>query len=134
MTAPWLLISRKTCIRTHDCKCWRCCCWRTCDPLYQKSGLDRQASFDVYPYMPSKSFTSFSFSLHNRFACKTFMVSTVPKKKAQRRILETLRNEIDLLRSLDHPNIVRAYESYEVGQDLHLVMELCRGGGELLSL
>ena len=65
-----------------------------------------------------------------RFACKTFMVSSVPKKKAQRRILETLRNEIDLLRSLDHPNIVRAYESYEVGQDLHLVMELCRGGGE----
>ncbi|CAM9510307.1 unnamed protein product [Ectocarpus sp. 13 AM-2016] len=62
------------------------------------------------------------------FACKTFMVSSVPKKKAQRRILETLRNEIDLLRSLDHPNIVRAYESYEVGQDLHLVMELCRGG------
>eukprot|EP00752_Nemacystus_decipiens_P008893 g7938.t1 len=62
------------------------------------------------------------------FACKTFMVSSVPKKKAQRRILETLRNEIDLLRSLDHPNIVRAYESYEVGQDLHLIMELCRGG------
>ncbi|CAN0196786.1 unnamed protein product, partial [Ectocarpus sp. 4 AP-2014] len=62
------------------------------------------------------------------FACKTFMVSSVPKKKAQRHILETLRNEIDLLRSLDHPNIVRAYESYEVGQDLHLVMELCRGG------
>lgn len=58
------------------------------------------------------------------------MVSSVPKKKAQRRILETLRNEIDLLRSLDHPNIVRAYESYEVGQDLHLVMELCGGGGE----
>ena len=65
-----------------------------------------------------------------RFACKTFMVSSVPKKKAQKRILETLRNEIDLLRSLDHPNIVRAYESYEVGRDLHLVMELCNGGGE----
>ncbi|CAN0131420.1 unnamed protein product [Laminaria digitata] len=62
------------------------------------------------------------------FACKTFMVSSVPKKKAQKRILETLRNEIDLLRSLDHPNIVRAYESYEVGRDLHLVMELCTGG------
>lgn len=61
------------------------------------------------------------------------MVSSVPKKKAQRRILETLRNEIDLLRSLDHPNIVRAYESYEVGQDLHLVMELCGGGGERSS-
>lgn len=60
------------------------------------------------------------------------MVSSVPKKKAQKRILETLRNEIDLLRSLDHPNVVRAYESYEVGRDLHLVMELCTGGGELM--
>ena len=72
--------------------------------------------------------TPFDFRI--RFACKTFMVSSVPKKKAQKRILETLRNEIDLLRSLDHPNIVRAYESYEVGRDLHLVMELCTGGGE----
>lgn len=58
------------------------------------------------------------------------MVSSVPSKSAQRRILGTLRNEIDMLRSLDHPNIIRAYESYEVGRDLHLVMELCTGGGK----
>lgn len=64
-----------------------------------------------------------------RFACKTFLVSSVPKRNQQRHILDTLRNEIDLLRSLDHPNIVRAYESYQIGQDLHLIMELCRGGG-----
>ncbi|CAM9326735.1 unnamed protein product [Ascophyllum nodosum] len=62
------------------------------------------------------------------FAVKTFTVTNGPSKAAQRRILATLRNEIDLLTSLDHPNIIRAYESYEIGKDLHLVMELCRGG------
>lgn len=58
------------------------------------------------------------------------MVSSVRNRAQQRRILDTLRNEIDLLRRLDHPNIIRAYEAYEVGRDLHLIMELCQGGGK----
>ena len=41
-----------------------------------------------------------------------------------------LLNEMGMQRSLDHPNIVRVYESFEdieAGQ-VHIVMELCTGG------
>ena len=39
-----------------------------------------------------------------------------------------LRNEMEILRSLDHPNVVRAYEIVESGGSIHLIMELCEGG------
>jgi len=41
---------------------------------------------------------------------------------------EELRNEIDILKSLDHPNIVRPIETFELGKNLFITMELCSGG------
>jgi len=42
--------------------------------------------------------------------------------------LEELDNEIKVLRSLDHPNIVKAYEVYHGKRNIHIVMEHCSGG------
>ena len=43
--------------------------------------------------------------------------------------LEELKNEIRILRSMDHPNIVKAYEVYLCkNKQIYLVMELCDGG------
>lgn len=39
-----------------------------------------------------------------------------------------LRNEIELLRRLDHPNVVRLHETNEDGDAIFLLMELCWGG------
>ena len=36
--------------------------------------------------------------------------------------------EIQLLNQLDHPNIVKYYESYNSEDFYYLVMELCTGG------
>jgi calcium-dependent protein kinase len=35
---------------------------------------------------------------------------------------------VDVLKSLDHPGIVRAFETFELDYRLAIVMELCRGG------
>ena len=43
-----------------------------------------------------------------------------------------LLKEISILRSLDHPNIIRVYEFFEDFKRLYLVMEYC-GGGELFT-
>ena len=42
--------------------------------------------------------------------------------------LRELRNEIEVLKTLDHPNIVRAYESFQKKKNIFLIMEICTGG------
>ena len=46
--------------------------------------------------------------------------------------LEFIRQEVQILSELDHPNIVKYYEQYEDSRYLYLVMEYC-SGGELLD-
>lgn len=41
--------------------------------------------------------------------------------------IDRFRQEMNLMKSLDHPNIVRLYETFEDASDIHLVMEYCAG-------
>jgi calcium-dependent protein kinase len=43
-------------------------------------------------------------------------------------IVQELKNEIEVLRSLDHPNIVKLHEVYTYHKQIYLVLELCDGG------
>ena len=47
--------------------------------------------------------------------------------------IEDLKEEMRILHSLDHPNIVKYYEMYDDVKYLYLVMEHCPGG-ELFDL
>lgn len=60
------------------------------------------------------------------FALKTLSVA---KLKVD---MDELRQEIDILKRLDHPNIVKVYETFEEEGLFHVVMELCCGG-QLIS-
>ena len=40
---------------------------------------------------------------------------------------EEIRNEISVLRSLDHPNIMKIYEFYEDNEKMYLITEFCGG-------
>jgi serine/threonine protein kinase len=42
--------------------------------------------------------------------------------------ISELKNEVEMLQSLDHPHIVRAIETFEHANQLFVVMELCSGG------
>ena len=46
--------------------------------------------------------------------------------------LEAIFDEIDILQKLDHPNIVRYYETYIDEKYIYIVMEYI-GGGELFD-
>ena len=39
-----------------------------------------------------------------------------------------MMNEIDCLKDLDHPNILRMYESYECEKRYYIVTDISRGG------
>ena len=57
-----------------------------------------------------------------------YALKTIDLKHICKEYIDELRNEIDILRTLDHPNIVKAYETYEYRRKLFLIMELCSGG------
>lgn len=39
-----------------------------------------------------------------------------------------VRREVDILRRLDHPNIIRLYEAFEDDATIYIVLEVCEGG------
>ena len=42
--------------------------------------------------------------------------------------LEKFKREIEILKKLDHPNIIKLYEVFESDRSLYLIMEECKGG------
>ncbi|GMH66284.1 hypothetical protein TrST_g8833 [Triparma strigata] len=55
-----------------------------------------------------------------------FAIKSIRKKKVGK--LDVLKREIDILKEVDHPNIIKLHEVYEDEKYLHLVTELCTGG------
>lgn len=48
--------------------------------------------------------------------------------KAQMKNIERFKQEIAIMKMMDHPNIIKLYESFEDHRNIYLVMEICNGG------
>ncbi|KAI4838984.1 calcium-dependent protein kinase 3 [Plasmodium brasilianum] len=53
-------------------------------------------------------------------------VKVVSKKKLKN--IPRFRQEIDIMKNLDHPNVIKLLETFEDEEQIYLVMELCTGG------
>lgn len=42
--------------------------------------------------------------------------------------MKSLQNEVAIMQHIDHPNIVKYFETYEESDHIYLCMELCEGG------
>ena len=42
--------------------------------------------------------------------------------------LDDLKREVEILKKLSHPNVVKFVEGFETGRRIYLVMEKCEGG------
>lgn len=60
---------------------------------------------------------------------RLFAVKTIEKTLHQKEIRRFLR-EIEILKTLDHPNVIRFYEAYESPSSYFIIQEFC-GGGDL---
>mmetsp|Transcript_34563 Transcript_34563/g.83468 ORF Transcript_34563/g.83468 Transcript_34563/m.83468 type:complete len:858 (-) Transcript_34563:103-2676(-) len=58
------------------------------------------------------------------YALKSIILDRVSDSVFKKELL----NEIDILKTLDHPNIVKAVETYDYKNRMYLVLELCSGG------
>jgi len=48
--------------------------------------------------------------------------------KAQMKNIDRFKQEIAIMKMMDHPNIIKLFESFEDHRNIYLVMELCSGG------
>jgi calcium-dependent protein kinase len=48
--------------------------------------------------------------------------------KSQMKNLDRFKQEIAIMKMMDHPNIIKLYETFEDHRNIYLVMELCSGG------
>lgn len=55
---------------------------------------------------------------------KKFAIKTINKKKLSKDDLVNVYREVHMLIKLDHPNIIKYYETYEESKYIYLVMEL----------
>ena len=53
-------------------------------------------------------------------------VKKIPKRKVNDR--SEFLNEIEILQKLDHPNIIKLYETFEDEKNIFIVTEMCTGG------
>jgi calcium-dependent protein kinase len=54
-------------------------------------------------------------------------IKVINKKKIGEHI-NTIKEEVEILQRLDHPNIVKYYETFDDQKYMYLVMEYCPGG------
>lgn len=59
---------------------------------------------------------------------KKYAVKSIDKTKLKPDKIKKIVDELEILVAVDHPNIVKYYETYNDENFLHIVMELCTGG------
>ena len=52
----------------------------------------------------------------------------IKKEECSKEFISSLLNEIDILRTLDHPNIVKLFEFYQDRLNFYLITEFIEGG------
>jgi len=57
-----------------------------------------------------------------------FALKSIQLARMSEEFILELKNEIDILKSLDHPNIVKPTEVFHRKRQINVVMELCAGG------
>ena len=64
----------------------------------------------------------------NRTTGDEFAVKIITKTSMDEEERIAMNNEILILSQIDHPNVIKLFETYETNEELFLVMELMKGG------
>ena len=57
---------------------------------------------------------------------RMYAIKTIDKSRAPR--LDHIKREVELLRVVDHPNILKMYEFFEDEKRYYIVTDICKGG------
>eukprot|EP00752_Nemacystus_decipiens_P018346 g16458.t1 len=97
--------------------------------VHEQFGRDIRELYDIDDDVLGEGIQGVVRTVVNKQTGIKFAMKTVPIGAGQNSTaMEQLRSEVDLIRRLDHPNIVRLQEVFETEDSLFLVMDLCTGG------
>jgi calcium-dependent protein kinase len=68
------------------------------------------------------------FEVRNKTTNAIHACKYISKLKMNEKTLKRTLREINMLKKLDHPNIIKLYEVYESKRSIYLIMEKCNGG------
>eukprot|EP00537_Pseudo-nitzschia_pungens_P016388 CAMPEP_0172400830 /NCGR_PEP_ID=MMETSP1061-20121228/47757_1 /TAXON_ID=37318 /ORGANISM="Pseudo-nitzschia pungens, Strain cf. pungens" /LENGTH=564 /DNA_ID=CAMNT_0013134251 /DNA_START=305 /DNA_END=1999 /DNA_ORIENTATION=- len=57
-----------------------------------------------------------------------YALKSIQLERVSTVFVEELRNEIEILKTMDHPNIVKLHEVFSYKKQMYLILELCDGG------
>lgn len=57
-----------------------------------------------------------------------YALKSIQLERVSPSFVDELKNEIEILKAMDHPNIVRLHEVYYHKKQIYLILELCDGG------
>jgi calcium-dependent protein kinase len=81
--------------------------------------------YDLGEMLGQGSYGSVSKGVH-KLTKKTRAVKIIDKTRVQN--IEIVKREVSIMKDLDHPSIIRLFETFEDHDNVYLVMELCTGG------
>jgi len=91
--------------------------------------------FNLYEYIDGESTGEGSFGsvFHARLKSdpeKQFAIKVIDliKQRANQNLISMFLKEIELLKTVDHPNIIKFHEVYDNNSKYYLVTEFCKGG------
>ena len=103
-------------------------------PLFGTTFTDVSTEYDIGRKLGAGNFAvvqgSVKLHAHSGDWKRVTVAIKVVKKPSRGEALrvQTLRAEVEILRSINHPNIVRLFEVYESPSRIYIVMELFTGG------
>lgn len=93
---------------------------------YSKN-FDIRTKYEFVSILGSGSFGKVRLYRDRQSRGKKYAIKTLVKEGVTRNIFNCLISEVNILRGLDHPNIVKYYETFEDEYYVHIVMEYLQG-------
>uniref|UniRef100_A0A0D6R144 Protein kinase domain-containing protein n=1 Tax=Araucaria cunninghamii TaxID=56994 RepID=A0A0D6R144_ARACU len=84
-------------------------------------------NYVVFEQIGSGSFSVVWHAKH-KFTVHEVAIKEISTGKLQRKLLQSLQSEIEILQKINHPNITRLYEIIEDTGKIYLCLEYCPGG------
>jgi len=88
-----------------------------------------KSDFDLFKIIGFGNFSIVNHAIKKKDK-KEYAIKTINLEKMlnQIKLIEAIINEINILRILDHPNIIKLFEVYYSHEAIHLVFEYLKGG------